>query len=348
MIVGRWLLIETLGPVGTWSLLATGSAPRAWKSYRRAVPARLQRFVTAAHHSGTAVDHQLPPSRHAWSRGRLRAQPLLGPGARVHAVRLWVGSGAPPPPAGVTTFSIDGHARRVEVVREESGPHCDHQPAVWFGAEVFETMERFDGALEFVATMARSEPGVRWLDTATMRSADGPRTLMLAARNPDPDRHHWVGVAVDVTENIAPQGKALESVALDLLRGTSSNRYLAVVDLAQVRLIRWVTEPVPGLRWGGGTDARTVPHPRDRPRILAARADLRAGRQRVRLDGVRLATMDGDWIVADLEAAPLPHGAAGAHAPEFAVVQVTTHHPGDGESTMDRPGGSSSDDTPSE
>ncbi|WP_245671487.1 GAF domain-containing protein [Nocardia amamiensis] len=324
MIIGRWLLIETLGPVGTWSLLATGSAPRAWKSYRRAVPARLQRFVAAAHHSGAAVDHQLPPSRHAWSRRRLRAQPLLGPDSRVHAVRLWVGSDAPPPPAGVTAFTIDGRARRVDAVRDESGPHCEHDPAVWFGAEVFETMERFDGALEFVATMARAEPGVRWLDTATMRSAAGPRTLMLAACNPDPDRHHWVGVAVDVTENVAPQPKSLESVALDLVRGTLSDRYLAVVDLAQVRLIRWVTEPVPGVRWGGATDSRTVPHPQDRPRILAARADLRAGARRVRLDGVRLATPEGDWIIADLEAVPLP----AEHAPEFVLVQVTMHRPG--------------------
>ncbi|WP_051022130.1 GAF domain-containing protein [Nocardia pneumoniae] len=335
MIIGHWLLIETLGPVGTWSLLAAGSAPRAWKSYRRAVPPRLQRFVTAAHHSGAAVDHQLPPSRHAWSRRRIRAQPLLGPGARVHAVRLWVGSGAPPPPVGVTTFSIDGRARRVEVVRDESGPHCEHDPAVWFGAEVFQTMERFDGALEFAATMARAEPGVRWLDTATMRSADGPRTLLLAARNPDQDRQHWVGVAVDVTEDVAPQARSLESVALDLLRGPRSNRYLAIVDLAQVRLIRWVTEPVPGVRWGGPTDERTVPHPQDRPRILAARADLRAGRQRVRLDGVRLAGRDGDWIVADLEAVPLPHRAPSAHAPEFAVVQVTMRRPSDGDGPDD-------------
>ncbi|WP_330232981.1 DUF5593 domain-containing protein [Nocardia sp. NBC_00508] len=330
MIIGRWLLIETLGPVGTWSLLAAGSAPRAWKSYRRAVPARLQRFVTAAHHSGAAVEHQLPPSRHVWSRRRVRAQPLLGPGARVHAVRLWVGSGAPPPPVGVTTFSIDGRARRIEAVRDESGPHCDHRPVVWFGAEVFEAMERFDGALEFVATIARAEPGVRWLDTATLRSAAGPRTLLLAARNPDPDRHHWVGVAADVTADIAPQAKSLESAALDLLRGTRSNRYLAVVDLAQVRLIRWVTEPVPGLRWGGPADERTVPHPQDRPRILAARADLRAGMQRVGLAGVRLATMEGGWIVADLEAEPLPSGVPGALSPEFAVVQVTMHRPSNG------------------
>ncbi|MEU4342677.1 GAF domain-containing protein [Nocardia sp. NPDC023852] len=322
MIIGRWLVIETLGQADTWSVLVAGSAPREWKSYHRAVPARLQPIVTAAYSCGTAVDYELPPSRHVWSGRQVQAAPLLGPGDRVHAVRLWVGSGDPPVPVGITPFTVDGRTRRVEAVQDESGSHFDRTRTVWIGAEAFEMIERFDSALELVTTMARSEPGGRWLDTATVRSTIGPRTLLLAARNPDPDRHHWVGVAVDVTDSVAPQPKSFEAATLELLRGRQSNLYLLVVDLAQVRLVRWVTEPVPGLRWGGVTDERTMPHPHDRPRILTARADVRAGSRRVRLDGVRLAATTGDWIVADVEASPLPCGTPDFPPAAFALVQL--------------------------
>ncbi|WP_280428152.1 hypothetical protein [Nocardia brasiliensis] len=155
-----------------------------------------------------------------------------------------------------------------------------------------------------------------------MRARPGPRTLLLAAHNPDENRYHWLGLAVDVTESVAPQRKSFEAATLDLLRGAQPNLYLAIVDLAQVRLIRWVTEPVPALRWGRGIDERTVPHPADRARIVAARDDIRSGVERVTLTGVRLATDSGDWLVADLEASPLPGGTAGAAVPEFALVQL--------------------------
>ncbi|GAA5081761.1 GAF domain-containing protein [Nocardia iowensis] len=322
MILGRWLLIETLGHVDTWSLLAVGTAPREWKSFQRAVSPRLQPLVAAAYTSGSIIDQELPQSRHNWSGQRILAVPLRGPDNRVHAVRLWVGTGAPPPPVGVATFAVDARARRIEALPHDLGPHFEHERIVWIGAESFELIERFDGALDLVATLARSAPGDRWLDTATVRARTGPRTLLLAARNPDENRYRWLGLAVDVTESVAPQRKSFEAATLDLLRGAQPNLYLAIVDLAQVRLIRWVTEPVPGLRWGRGTDERTVPHPTDRDRIIAARNDLRSGTERVTLTGVRLATDAGDWLVADLEASPLPGGTTGAPTPEFALVQL--------------------------
>ncbi|PXX66548.1 hypothetical protein DFR70_103297 [Nocardia tenerifensis] len=322
MILGRWLLIETLGHVDTWSLLAVGTAPREWKSFQRAVSPRLQPLVATAYTTGASIDQQLPQSRHNWSGLRIVVAPLHGPGGRVHAVRLWVGTGDPPPPVGVAAFAVDARARRIEVVPYDFGPHFEHERVVWIGAESFEMIERFDGALDLVATLARSEPGDRWLDIATVRASTGPRTLLLAARNPDENRYHWLGLAVDVTDSVAPQRKSVEAATLDLLRGAQPNLYLAIVDLAQVRLIRWVTEPVPGLRWGRGTDERTVPHPTDRERILLARNDIRSGTERVTLTGVRLATDTGDWLVADLEASPLPGATTGAPAPEFALVQL--------------------------
>ncbi|MFG1794355.1 GAF domain-containing protein [Nocardia sp. NPDC049149] len=321
MITERWLLIETLGHVHSWSLLAVGTSPREWKSFQRAVATRFQHLIGAAFASGAVIDEELPQSRHSWSGQRIRVVPLPGPDGRAHAVRLWVGAGEPPPPAGVAAFDVDARTRRIEALPHDLGPHFEDR-VVWIGAESFELIERFDGALDLVAALARSTPGDQWLDTATVRSRTGPRTLLLAARNPEQNRYRWRGLAVDVTESVAPQPKSFEAATLDLLRGAQPNLYLAIVDLAQVRLIRWVTEPVPGLRWGRGTDERTVPHPADRARIIAARNDIRSGTQRVTLTGVRLATDNGDWLVADLEASPLPSGTATLPTPGFALVQL--------------------------
>jgi len=92
--------------------------------------------------------------------------------------------------------------------------------------------------------------------------------------------------------------------------------------LAQVRLIRWVTEPVPGLRWVGGTDERTVG--RTRPtetESIVARNDIRSGAERVTLTGMRLPRHR-----RLARRRPRPHHFArrttGTPTPEFALVQL--------------------------
>ncbi|WP_225729854.1 MULTISPECIES: GAF domain-containing protein [unclassified Nocardia] len=331
MLTGSWLLIETLGRADTWSMIAAGTAPRAWKSIQRAVPSRLQPVIGAVYGSGAPIDQQLPQSRHAWSGRRLLAVPVLGRDTRVHAVKLWLGDGEPPAQVGAAPFTIDARTRRVDTL-PGLGPHFATEPISWLGAQSYETIERFDGALEFTATLARSSPDSRWLGVATVRSQAGPRSILLAARNggTDATRTQWLGVAADVTESVAPQSKSFEAGTLDMLRERQPNLYLAIVDTAQVRLIRWVSEPVPGLRWSGA-DERTIPHPADRARILAARDEIRSGAQLVTLADIRLAAENGSWITADLEITPLPGGTPDAEIPEFALVQmeIRSSSPGD-------------------
>lgn len=324
MIIGHWLLIETLGRTDTWSVLAVDSTPRMWKSFQRAVPSRLQPAVGAVYTSGEGIDQVLPQSRHSWSGHRLRAIPVHGPGGRVHAVHLWLGTGDPPPRVGVAPFWVDARIRRIETLPQGLGPHFGNSHIRWDGAESFAAIERFDGALEFTATIARSTPDTRWLGTATIRSATGPRSVLLATRNGDTaaTRQQWLGVAVDVTDSIAPQRKSFEANTLDLLREAQPNLYLVIVDTAQVRLVRWVSQPVPGLRWRAGVDARDIPHPDDRGRILAVRDDILSGTRRATLPGVRLAAEQGGWITADLEISPLPGGTPDADEPEFVLVQL--------------------------
>ncbi|WP_280316451.1 GAF domain-containing protein [Nocardia wallacei] len=325
MTVGEWLLIETLGRPDTWSVLTVGTAPRQWKSLARTVPARLQSVVTAAVEGRAPVDRELPRSRHTWSQQRARALPLLGPGGTVHGVLFRVGDtrAAPPP---VAPFLMDARTRRTEVLWQGLGPAFDRGRSVWVGAESFEHMERFDGALDLVATVSRAEPGARWLGTCTVRTPAGLRTLLIATRNGD-DPQCWRGLLADVTDSVPAQGKSFEAATVDTLVSTNPGLYLAVVDTARIRVIRWISAPLPGLRWTGATDERTLPHPADRPRILAARTAILAGTQFHTIPALRLASTTGDWLTIDVEISPLPYGPPDNTPPQFALVRITLPAP---------------------
>ncbi|MFD3744553.1 GAF domain-containing protein [Nocardia sp. NPDC058633] len=319
MIIGRWQLVETLGTPRSWSMLTAGTTPREWASYQRAVPARLQPLIAAAHDTGMPVDEILPKSRNPWSELRFRAEPVPWPGAPAHAVKVWVGPQGTDDQLRVAPFQVDAQARVVRVHPAGLGPHFGSTPVEYTGAEPFERIERFDRALEFVDALHRSEPASRWSGVATVHSRIGPRSLLVAARNGDGEqRHAWRGVAVDVTDSVAPQHKSFEAATLELLRESQPGLYLVIVDTAQVRAVRWVTEPMPGLTWRG-VDERTVPHPDDRPRIVALRAEVLAGATRAELSGLRLAAEAGGWLTVDVEVSPLPGGGA---APAFVLAQL--------------------------
>lgn len=303
-MMGRWLLVETLGEPATWSVLAVDGSPRRWKSLPRTVPARLRSVLGAAHRTGGAVDLVLPDSRHVWSRARVRAEPVLGPDAAVHAVHLWTGAGAPPPRPGAGAFLVDAPTRRVRARTDDLGPAFAGAPAAWTGPDPGDRIERFDGALDLVAAMFRSDPGTRWLGAATVRVADGPRTLLVAVRNGVADPRRWAGLAADITAAVPPQPPTVEAAALDLVRRTRPQLSLALLHPATGRLVRWLTAPLPGVRAGGA-----LVHPADLPRLRAA------ARDGATLPGIRLAGAAGE-LIADLVLAPAP-GAA-----DFVIAQL--------------------------
>ncbi|WP_067674125.1 GAF domain-containing protein [Nocardia miyunensis] len=320
MGLGDWLLIETLGTAESWSVLAVGTAPRRWKSLARTVPGRVLPVIAAAHATGEPVERILPKSRHAWSEQPTRAIPVVGPDDHVHAVHVRVGEGdSEPAPAAPYLYTNDD--RRLEVVSAGLGPDFDRGRSVWIGAETFEYVERFDDALDWVATMAQATPGARWLGEMTVRIPNGLRTLMTAARSDDEDPRRWRGVIVDITDSVPPQRKSFEAATVDTLINANPGLYLAVVDTEQVRVLRWISEPIPGLRWSGDVEERTLPHPDDLDRIRAARNDVRAGELNQTLPGLRLAATDGSWLRVDAEISPLPHGISDHDSPRFALVR---------------------------
>ena len=315
-----WLLIETLGAPESWSLVAVGTAPRQWKSLARAVPGRVLPVIAAAHATREPVERILPKSRHAWSQQRVQAIPVVGPGDRVYAVHVRVGEGDTEP-TSAAPYLYNNDDRRLEVVSTGLGPDFDRGRTVWTGTETFEYVERFDDALDWVATMAQAVPGARWLGEMTVRIPGGLRTLMTAARSDDEDPRRWRGLLVDITDSVPPQQKSFEAATVDTLVNANPGLYLAVVDTEQVRVLRWISGPIPGLRWSGDIEERTLPHPDDLERIRAARNNVRAGKLNQVLPGLRLAATDGGWLRVDAEISPLPHGAPAEGRPRFALVR---------------------------
>ncbi|WP_227984273.1 GAF domain-containing protein [Nocardia spumae] len=327
MILGHWLLIETLDVPATWSVIAVDTVPRRWKSLARTVPARLMPILTAAAAGGETVERQLPKSRYAWSGHHACAIAVTGPDDRVHAVQMWVGPGRAPAPPPVAAHLLDARTRRTEVRPAGLGPAFDRQRTVWVGAESFEHVERFDDSLDLTATVARAEPGSRWSGELCVRTPDGLRTLLMATRNSTADPHLWRGVLADITDSVAPRPKSFEAVTVDTLVSRNPGMYLAVLDTQRVRVIRWISAPVPGLDWTGGTDERELPHPAERTRIIEARNAIRAGRTSVSLPGLRLAATDGSWLTADVEVSPLPYGPDGSGVPHFALARIDLRDP---------------------
>ncbi|MFI5777192.1 GAF domain-containing protein [Nocardia sp. NPDC051570] len=323
MVVGDWLLIETFDGLEAASVLAVGSAPRQWKSLARTLPSQLLPMVVEAYERRAPTVRELPRSRHAWSRGHAHAIPLVGPSDRVHGLHFWVGqANEPPRRPRLAPFVLDGRSRRFEMCTAGLGPAFEPERSVWVGAEMFTNVERFDGALDLAAAINRAVPGSRWHGDICVRTPIGLRTGLLAARNITADPRRWHGLILDITDTVPPQGKSFEATTVDTLVNANPGLYLAVVDTAHVRLIRWISTPVPGLRWSGATDERTMPHPDDRARILAARTDILSGSPSHTVAGLRLVAEDGGWLTVDAEVSPLPYGPPDAAPPEFALVRM--------------------------
>ena len=326
MIVGHWLLIETLDVPTTWSVLGVDTAPRHWKSLARTVPPRLMPILTAAAAHGKTVERRLPKSRHPWSECFARAVALPGPDERVHAVQMWVGHDDPPAPPPVATHLLDARTRRNEIRPAGLGAAFDRNRTVWVGAESFEHVERFDEALDLAVVVSRAVPGSRWSGELCVRTPAGLRTLMMSTRNSVAAPYLWRSVFADVTESVAPQEKSFEAATVDTLVSRNPRMYLAVLETDRGRLIRWVSRPVPGLNWTGDTDERTLPHPDDLPRIMEARRAIREGAPSWSLPEVRLAAVDGGWITVDAEISPLPYG-PGSVTPHVALARLDLRDP---------------------
>jgi hypothetical protein len=267
--------------------------------------------VEAAHDTGARIDTELSPSRLRKDGNFVCAVPVFGPDAVVHAVQVRTDSaptGAHPVRA-VAAFRYSSRSRRIELA---------DLPEHWFDGpprhatvtipEVFDVVEHCDTAMDFMHRALAPRRHDRWEGRMTVRFGGVRRNVQVALRNcRDGDPHAWHGLAHDITDIAPPEPTPLDSATLAAFRARVGGPYLALIDVDQIRLVRWITRPLPGIQWKGLVDDRDTPHPHDIARIRAAIAEGAAsGARHGSLAGVRLRSLDGDWTVVDATATVVP------------------------------------------
>lgn len=309
---GKWIVVETLGAKETWSVLAVDGKPTEWKSLTRTLPAAALPIISAVYERREPVERILPPSRQLKDGDHVRALPVPGPDGVVHGVHIWIGGAFPEgsPPA-VSAFTYGSRARLVEPSADYytrfGVPTVDGR-STWTGPEVFRRVVRFDTAMELIGRTIDPTPDDRWQGQLSARLGDGIRRLSLALRNDSTDGTFWRSLIIDTTDSTPPEPVTVETAALAALRARDPSTFIALLDLASVRLIRWVTDPVPGIAWKGVADDRDTPHPDDVQRIFAAAQPVITGAATsAKVDAVRLRRRDGGWTIVDTSATVLPH-----------------------------------------
>ncbi|MBF6331786.1 GAF domain-containing protein [Nocardia transvalensis] len=308
---GKRVLIETLGELEEWSVLAVDGRPAQWRVPRRVVTPAVLEVVTQAHERCEPAEAEL--SERARGEGPLAvsALPIMGPGGRVHAVQVCMAPlGAPlPEPYAVAAFDYSSRTRSIRVDGTPFGWSLPRDRSNWTVPEAFRYVERFDGSMDLILRTLEPVENTRWIGDVTARIGEDLRRYRLALRNGRGNAcTHWLGVVHDVTEHLAPEPISLDTAALTALGKQRSDRtHLVLADAQHVRLIRWITEPVPGIQWKGMVDDRDTPHPDDVARIFAeVGRNVQQGRPHGRVDRVRLRRIGGGWTVVDTAGTIIP------------------------------------------
>ncbi len=304
------VLIETLGERGDWTVLAVDDRLAEWRSPVRPLPPGGLRIVEQAHDSRESVLARLT-GRDGDERSVL-AGPIAGPDGRVHGVQVRMGAPGEPMPESyaVAAFAYSAQSRSIRLGDKPFGWKLPQERANWTVPEAFRYVERFDGSMDLILRTLEPAPNTRWVGDATARLGSDLRRYRLALRNgAEGDEHCWRGLIQDVTEYRAPEQVSLDGAALTALgrHGADGRRHLVLADVRDVRLIRWITDPVPGIQWKGMVDDRDTPHPDDVVRIFDEVGRIAgSGRQHGRVDGVRLRRLGGGWTVVNTTGTIIP------------------------------------------
>ncbi len=236
------------------------------------------------------------------------------------------GWGAPLPPkpqqrpVSAFAFTWDSHLRLAEFPAALTGGTPRSQLTA---PEIFRFVEPADG-LSLIRALLSSQPGDSWSGavTVTVGKNNRPGHVVMAAGTPPQPPAKWRGLLFETSTPMA--GMSLEAAALAAIPRISQV-HMVLVDIAKMRLIRWITDPLPDVQWKGQVDQRDTPHPDDVKRIFAAAADVFTGKaESAEVHDVRLRRRGGGWVVVDGSGAIVGTSDAG---PALAVLQlrVTGH-----------------------
>ncbi|WP_051177913.1 GAF domain-containing protein [Nocardia concava] len=305
-----WTLVETLGPDRV-SVIARGGEPRARTSFERTVTeligAGKAPGADAARWLRTVIEElRGRPEPRTTSMtlrsGReihARLLPVVGPDGSLHGIHLWLGtieSAPSTPPLSAFGFEWDAQRRIADI-----------PPALAAGTprtrltapEVFRFLEP-DDALSLFEALLSQRPDADW-DGAVTMAAYGARlpARLVMTSGAGSNAHLWRGILFETPAAEGIRTESLEAAALAAIPRMTSV-HMAMLDVAKMRLLRWITDPMTDVQWKGQVDQRDTPHPEDVRRIFEAAEGIFTGRTEVvTVPGIRLRRKGGGWVVVD-------------------------------------------------
>ena len=310
----RWLLIETFGGEGHEepSVIAVG------RTVKRMVPLAtvlgrgrylddVRALVARVLRSGQPVRDMTHDSER-----QMIGDPLITYAGRIHGVYAWTGHPQEEPPApdpagawylNLTTDQIGGSGDLLDLygVRPEDR-RTKRRLAELFGRLITNADESAGLAL-----IVRSQPGDEHQATWSVRRDDGElRAANFACRAvAEPSDGQIQVVLRGITHDIGPADEtpsapprivlAQQVLAAERQPGT----HRAIINLRNLRLIRWVDDPMPGVAWEYDAGYEPAIHPDDLPAGKQMSERLVDGR----VEGtVRLRSVTGSWIQVAISA----------------------------------------------
>ncbi|MGN7132652.1 GAF domain-containing protein [Rhodococcoides corynebacterioides] len=316
-----WMVVETLartGDAGEVTVVVRDGLPKDWTSLQRAL--RPKRVADAARilvgrvvADGRERAESIPVRDGSVC---LRLIPVCGPSGAVHGVLVHVGpAGIAPatPPPRAAAYEWSAVERVFRFTPQMSMFLRDDRPRLTSTAPgLFEAVHDPESGMYLLTALIDARDGDRWDGTVAARTESGPlplRNIVRTARVEADGEIDMVsrGLAVELRpDQLSSQGPSVEALALRSL--TRSNpTSIALVDVAAVRVVRWLTEPVEGVQWKGEADRRDTPHPDDVLRLVESYRGMNDWDDNSAfLPGIRLRRQGGGWVVVDLRATRVP------------------------------------------
>ncbi len=305
-----WVLVEALEATRL-TVVARSNEPRSRTSFERAVQDPLggskgpgteaARWLEASiaelrrQPAATSINHTLRNGQTVAAR----LIPVVGPDGVLHGVQVWIGAdneSPSTPPMSAFAFTWDSHQRLADI----PAALANGQPDTRLTApEIFRFVEPVD-AFALIKALLTHEPGSYWEGPVSMtfHKQQTPAQLLMVAGPTDETSHHWRGLIFQTT-SASSGAPSLEAAALAAIP-RMSQVHMALVDIAKMRLLRWITDPMSDVQWKGQVDQRDTPHPDDVKRIFEAATDVFTGKTETGfVEGIRLRRRGGGWVVTD-------------------------------------------------
>lgn len=310
----RWLVMDLF--TDSPRVIGSGGRARSQTSLERELRSRLpHRLATsvrdairdAAHGVGDAVTRI-----DFGDATSLAFAGIFGPDGDRYGLSAWMGSRAeePGPAPAATGFQWDPQRRLI---------HLPPLPETGFDArfaksshhtltspEFFRIFD-VDDSINLIRTLLSTDPHIEYDCIARyLRDGETISAMHLVMNSGEIPAGRWRGICHDV---LPPPGQwpSLESATLAALPKLSlADTHMVLVDVAKMRLLRWVTDPITSVQWKGTVDGRDTPHPDDVERIFAAALPVINGEAKSgAVTGIRLRHRDAgvggnpNWTVVD-------------------------------------------------